>query len=190
MYVIPKKLSSPSSATLEIFNLMHVRKLMSSTLIFCCDASSTRYMTSWPTLLPEPWTSLEELHLCFWSNNPKIFKDVDLHMSFPNLTLLNMGVKGYRSDPFMLPDLSGCERLESITLEPLHVSFQSDLKEKVTEITLHGEYLPLVIYSAIQNKKLISKVFFFHFMIDRGSITSWPQEDTFDELYFCWVRHS
>ena len=140
---------------------MHVRKLMSSTLIFCCDASSTRYMTSWPTLLPEPWTSLEELHLCFWANNPKIFKDVDLHMSFPNLTLLNMGVKGYRSDPFMLPDLSGCERLESITLEPLHVSFQSDLKEKVTEITLHGEYLPLVIYSAIQNKKLISKVVFF-----------------------------
>ena len=105
-----------------------------------------------------------------------------------------MKVEGYHSDPFLLPDLSGCERLESITLDTAYslrqyVSFQSDLKEKVTEITLHGEYLPLV-YSAIQNKKLISEVFFFHFMIDRGSITSWPQEDTFDELYFCWVRHS
>ena len=81
-----------------------------------------------------------------------MFKDVDLHISFPNLTLLNMKVEGYQSDPFLLPDLSGCEGLESITVEPLvsrghmptysfrlYVSFQSNLKEKVTDMTLHGE---------------------------------------------------
>ena len=74
-----------------------------------------------------------------------MFKDVDLHISFPNLTLLNMKVEGYlRSDPFLLPDLSGCERLESITLDTAYaywrfacVSFQSDLKEKVTAKILH-----------------------------------------------------
>ena len=70
-----------------------------------------------------------------WFYDPVMFKDVDLHMSFPNLTLLNMRV-GYDEDyPFLLPDLSGCERLESVTLMSYtRLAFPSNLKEKVTEI--------------------------------------------------------
>ena len=96
------------------------------------------FIFSWPALLPEPWTSLEELHLQGWLvDDPDMFKDVDLHMSFPNLTLLNMRVSCGR---FLLPDMSGCERLESVTLQSkkpdirLFLSFQCNLEEKVTEI--------------------------------------------------------
>ena len=65
-----------------------------------------------------------------------MFKDVDLHMSFPNLTLLSMKVFSRPDDPFLVPDLSGCQRLEVITLQMSYyrarMSFQSNLQEKVT----------------------------------------------------------
>jgi len=74
-------------------------------------------ISSWPVLLTEPWTSLEELHLDHWIvSNPGLFKGVDLQMSFPNLTLLNMNL-GNRGYPLLLPDLSKFEKLESFTLQ-------------------------------------------------------------------------
>ena len=93
--------------------------------------------------LPEPWTSLEELNLDCWFSNGQEFKwfhndeirDVDLHMSFPNLTLLDIEVTCGHWYPILLPDLSGCEQLESFSLHSQYrkfcVSFQFDLKQKV-----------------------------------------------------------
>ena len=97
-------------------------------------------MSSWPALLPEPWTSLEELHFDdVYIVNPELFKDVDLHISFPNLTLLHMHLEHY-GETVLLPDLSRFEKLESITLQPfmscglLRLSFCPDLREKVNSI--------------------------------------------------------
>ena len=103
-----------------------------------------------------------------------MFKDVELHMSFPNLTLLNM-IGGYDGKgPLQLPDLSGCEGLESVTLysywrKGLSLSFQCNLKEKVTDMKLH------LIYSLIAT----FNGFYFHFTIDPGSLAPRPQEATY-----------
>ena len=98
-------------------------------------------MSSWPALLPEPWTSLEELHFDdVYIVNPELFKDVDLHISFPNLTLLHMHLEHY-GETVLLPDLSRFEKLESITIQQystnrvLLLAFCSDLQEKVKSVS-------------------------------------------------------
>ena len=69
-----------------------------------------------------------------------MFKEVDLHMSFPNLTLLYMDL-GHYGETVLLPDLSRFEKLESITIQQystnrvLLLSFCSDLQEKVKSVS-------------------------------------------------------
>ena len=97
-------------------------------------------IASWPDLLPEPWTSLQELHLDMSSDNYEMFKDVDLHISFPNLTLLSIDLWTINDEePFLLPDLSGCEHLQELSLIMSFnyqlLSFQSRLEEQVTLMT-------------------------------------------------------
>ena len=71
-------------------------------------------------------------------DNAEILKDVDLHTSFPNITTLNLKMRIRMASkyliPGLLPDLSGCKRLESLTLESYsrtHLCFHPNLKEKV-----------------------------------------------------------
>ena len=65
-----------------------------------------------------------------------MFKDIDLNMSFPNLTLLKIDLWTHDEDPFLLPDLSGCQQLQELSLtmgfDYQLLSFQSNLEEKVT----------------------------------------------------------
>ena len=117
-----------------------LNKLHYSNLFHSLPRTST---TSW-LALPEPWTSLEELHLDCWLGNGQLFRwfhnddirDVDLHLSFPNLTSLEIELT---CDDYckvlQLPDLRGCERLKSFSLHSdskVCVSFQYDLKSQVS----------------------------------------------------------
>ena len=65
-----------------------------------------------------------------------MFEDVDLNISFPNLTLLSIDLWTGNEDPFLLPDLSGCEHLQELSLimgfNYQLLSFQSRLEDKVT----------------------------------------------------------
>ena len=65
-----------------------------------------------------------------------MFEDVDLNISFPNLTLLSIDF--WTNDPFLLPfllpDLSECEHLQELSLAGIKnqlISFQSRLEDKV-----------------------------------------------------------
>ena len=114
-----------------------LNKLHYSNLFYSLPHTSTK---SW-LALPKPWTSLEELHLdCRlsdgqmfrWFHNDDI-RDVDLHLSFPNLTSLEIELTGDKV--LQLPDLRGCERLKSFSLHShskVCVSFQYDLKSQVS----------------------------------------------------------
>ena len=98
----------------------------------------TYRIRSWPNLIPEPWTSVKELHLDVEMRNANMFEDVNLPISFPNLTSLNLELTSFGTrHPIILPDLSGCERLLDITLNSADywMSFQSNLEEKVRDIS-------------------------------------------------------
>ena len=89
--------------------------------------ATSRWMDSWPTLLPEPWTSIQEIHLLHLSCASDTFKDVDMYISFPNMTLLCLDSDG---GTVLLPDLTDCERLKDVTLKSGWFSFPSNLEEK------------------------------------------------------------
>merc|ERR1712038_1903357 len=71
---------------------------------------------SWPPRLPEPWTSVEELHLVISTDSHDVFAGVDLSLSFPSLTAFHLEHSSQVNCPALLPDLTGCKRLKSVTV--------------------------------------------------------------------------
>ena len=84
---------------------------------------------SWPALIPEPWTSLQDLHIDIRICHAQTFEDVDFHNSFPNLKKLK--VSRTPIAPVVLPDLTECDCLEDVTLSGPNFFFKYDLAEKV-----------------------------------------------------------
>ena len=63
-----------------------------------------------------------------------MFKDVDLHKYFPNLNSLHLELGREGGSPILIPNLAGCELLQSLTVKsnraPWEMAFQSHLEEK------------------------------------------------------------
>ena len=66
-------------------------------------------VTKWPEFA-QPWKSMERLYNLYWR-----CKDVELHRSLPNLRVLSLK-GGPDPSPIMLPDMSGCDKMEMLQL--------------------------------------------------------------------------
>ena len=77
-----------------------------------------------------------------------IFKGIELHMGLPNIQSIWIDVTGYDEDErrssFLLPDMSGCERLRKVSIGENNrkddaceenFSFPTILEEKVTHLS-------------------------------------------------------
>ena len=67
-------------------------------------------LVGWPH---DPWLFLRTLHINGASRD--CFNNIALHESVPNLE--HIAISGHRrDDPIILPDMNGCEKLESVDL--------------------------------------------------------------------------
>ena len=79
----------------------------------CPDLGQFSMMASvrkWPNLT-QPWKSIEHFYNLHWRCD-----DVELHRSLPNLKSISFE-GGPRSDPTILPDMGGCDKLEWVQLK-------------------------------------------------------------------------
>ena len=74
-------------------------------------------MQSWP-MLAAPWTSLQDITIHCRPNFGRIFEDVELHMTLPNLWRIVLTEDNHlhcheqERQPSFLPDLRGCNKLK------------------------------------------------------------------------------
>ena len=81
------------------------------------------WIDAWPTALPQPWTSLKNLHL--YTPNSPFGEGIELHRSLPNLRIFDI-CSDRHPIQLVLPDMTLCPRLEKVWLAYGLFAFTSD----------------------------------------------------------------